>query len=109
MFALLGGALAWALHLFASYAVVAVGCLHGWTGARLTLAVVTLAALGLAISAGIVAGRSGSDRRPLGQETGLEAEAFTLGLGARLNTLFGFLILLAGLVPFLAPLCAVTR
>ena len=99
LFALLGGALAWTLHLFASYAVVAVGCLHGWSGARPSLAVVTLAALALAVGAGIVAVRPASG----------DAERFTLGLGARLSALFGFLIVLGGLVPFLAPLCAVTR
>lgn len=109
LFALLGGALAWTLHLFASYAVVAVGCLHGWSGARPTLAAVTFAALGLALSAGIVAVRSGSDDRLLGPETGAATERFTLGLGVRLSALFGFLILLGGLVPFLAPLCAATQ
>ena len=109
LFGLLGGPLAWAIHLLASYGLVAIACLNGWTEARLALGIVTVVALAVAIGAGIVAARTAARAPLLDAVTGGAAARFTLGLGTRLSALFGFLILLGGLVPFMAPLCPVTQ
>ena len=45
LFAVLGGALAWALHFLGSYAVTAIGCVARWGGVRLSLAAGTVALL----------------------------------------------------------------
>lgn len=116
LFALLGGAFAWTLHLLASYAVVAVGCARGWAAARPALIVVTLAALALTGAAAIVGERArarsstlADTTRRTGQAPAIDAARFTLSVGGGLSALFAFLILLGGAVPFLTPLCAVTQ
>lgn len=100
LFALLGGGVAWSAHLLASYAVVAIACANGWPGARPTLVILTLGAAAVAVIAGVTAGRGPAQ----------PAATHTLSrVGGGLNALFTFLIVLGGLVPFMTPLCAVTR
>lgn len=103
--ALLGGGIAWAVHLLTSYAVVSVGCATGWWGTRPLLGAVTVACIALAVATGILAQRG---RR----QTAVAASAatparLTFTVGAGLATLFTALIALAGIVPFIVPLCEV--
>src|SRR5688500_20397399 len=99
--ALLGGGAAWAVHLLASYAVVSVGCATGWSGTRPLLATVTVACIVVAVGTGIIAQRG---RRWSPAATAKPAHfAFTVGAG--LAALFTALIVLAGVVPFIVPLC----
>jgi hypothetical protein len=97
MVALLGGGGAWAIHLLASYAVVSVGCATGWAGTRPVLGVLTLACAALAIAAGMLTQR--------GRGAAVASARFTLDVGAGLAALFTALIVLAGIVPFIVPLC----
>ena len=49
LFAILGGAIAWGLHVLGSYAVVAIGCVAGWAGtASQAVAIGTVVLAGLA-------------------------------------------------------------
>lgn len=98
--ALLGSGVTWAVHLFASYAVVSVGCATGWWGTRPLLGAVTVTCIMLAAAAGIVAQRG---HRWLPAASKPEHFAFTVGAG--LAVLFTALIVLAGVVPFIVPLC----
>jgi len=95
--ALLGGGGAWAAHLLASYAVVSVGCATGWAGTRPMLGVLTLACAGLAVAIGVL-----TQRR---RGTAVTSARFTLDVGVGLAALFTALIVLAGIVPFIVPVC----
>ena len=55
--ALLGAAAAWTVHLLASYVVVAYACATGWTGARVTIALLSVATLAVAVASGMLARR----------------------------------------------------
>ena len=57
LFAMLGGALAWALHFLGSYAVLAVGCVAGWSSTRVILAAETVVLTAIALRSTYVAWR----------------------------------------------------
>jgi hypothetical protein len=101
--ALLGGGIAWAVHLLASYAVVSVGCATGWWGTRPLLGAVTVACIALAVATGVLAQR-GRRQTAVGASAASPAR-FTFTVGAGLATLFTALIVLGGIVPFIVPLC----
>ena len=104
--ALLGGGIAWAVHLLASYAVVSVGCATGWWGTRPLLGALTVACIALAVATGVLAHRR---RRQLAVAASTATPArFTFTVGVGLATLFTALIVLAGIVPFIVPLCEAT-
>jgi hypothetical protein len=95
--ALLGSGGAWAVHLLASYAVVSVGCVTGWEGTRPALGVLTLACAALAIATGVLTLRR--------RRAAVTSARFTLDVGAGLAALFTALIVLAGIVPLIVPVC----
>ena len=99
--ALLGSGVAWAVHLLVSYAVVSVGCATGWSGTRPLLGAVTLACIVVAVATGIVAQRG----RRWSPAAASEPAQFAFTVGAGLAGLFTALIVLAGVVPFIVPLC----
>jgi hypothetical protein len=101
--ALLGSGIAWAVHLLASYAVVSVGCATGWWGTRPLLGAVTVACIALAAATGVLAHRG--RKRPAAAASSATSVRFTLTVGLGLATLFTALIVLAGIVPFVVPLC----
>jgi hypothetical protein len=103
MVAMLGGGGAWAVHLLASYAVVSVGCATGWAGTRPLLGAVTLACIALAVATGVLAHRG--RRRPAAVTSTASPARFTFTVGVGLAVLFTALIVLAGIVPFIVPLC----
>lgn len=107
---LLGGGLAWTLHLMGSYALVTLGCAGALSDAGLLLAVLTTVCAALAVASGVGAyrarrsGRGGDERWPPERTEPLR---FALGVGAGLSALFALLIALGGLIPLVVPLCAV--
>ena len=103
MAALLGGGIAWVVHLLASYALVSVGCATGWWGTRPLLGAITVACIALAVSTGVLAHRA--RQRPAVAAASATAARFTFTVGVGLAALFTALIGLAGLVPFIVPLC----
>ena len=105
--ALLGGGVAWAVHLLASYAVVSVGCATGWWATRPLLVTVTIACIILAVATGILARRGGQS--PVAAAASTKPAHFAFAVGAGLAGLFTVLIVLGGLVPFIVPLCEAGR
>ncbi len=109
--ALLGGPLAWTLHLFASYFVVAVACATGWGGAAATVVVLTVALALAAIATGVFGLRhwrqvqsAASWTHALNEAGGEEGLLFLVGV--MLAALFALLIVMNGLSPLLVPVCA---
>lgn len=108
--ALIGGPLAWTLHLGLSYLVVALACTTGWGGATATVAVLTVALAIVAGATGLLALRRWRDvqRAPswehaLNEAGGQEGLLFLVGI--MLSALFVLLIVLNGVSPFLVPVC----
>lgn len=106
-----GAPLAWALHLFASYVLLTVGCRTAWSGTIPAIIIVTIVLALAAFASGVLAFRRW--RRTGGEERGWRAalsEPRTRDLlwmlGILAAALFGTAILLAGLPPLLVPLCA---
>ena len=100
---LLGGGTAWAIHLLASYAVVSLGCASGWSGTRPLLVMVTIACIVLAIATGVLARRG--RRWSAAAASSMTPAHFAFRVGGGLAALFTALIVLAGVVPFIVPLC----
>jgi hypothetical protein len=92
-----GGPVAWTLHLLASYAIVAIGCSARWNGTALALVAITVGCAAVSVGSGVVAWRDRSRTEPTARLLG------TIGLGLAL--LFLGVILLAGAVPAMVPLC----
>jgi hypothetical protein len=97
LYGVFGGPVAWALHLLASYAVVAAGCATGWNGTVPALVTVTLACAAASAGAAVVAWR---DRREAESTARMLA---AIGLGLAL--LFLGVIVLGGVVPAMVALC----
>jgi hypothetical protein len=97
LFGVLGSAVAWSLHLLASYAVVTVGCSTQWKGTALALAALTIGCAVVSAGAGVVAWRDRSRTEPTVRLLG------TIGVGLAL--LFLGVIALGGTVPVMVPLC----
>ena len=124
LLALLGGPLAWTLHLLAGYLVVTVWCSSGWSGADQVVGILTLLCAGAAAASGMLAfrlWRQGQrvllrDEEPGGPESwdsrmgerGARG-AFLAVLALLMGGLFAYLIVLQGLPPLFAPTCPVTN
>lgn len=100
---MLGGGVAWALHLLGSYAIVALACAGGFRGAQPALIALTVLAGAAAIASGAL-GLSVSGRG----DAASGATRFVEHAGVALSALFTFLIVLGGFVPAMAPMCAVS-
>lgn len=115
LFALLGGATAWSLHLLAMYTLVAYACSTRWGGAYVALVAISLVALGVTLSSGVVALRRWRVAREIdrpiddawdarmGERTA--RVSFLMVTGLVLATIFGLGIVYEALTIFLAPLC----
>lgn len=109
--ALVGGPLAWTLHLGLCYLVVALACTTSWTGGPLVIAILTVV-LGAACAAtGWFALRNwrrvqhtSSWEHAVDEAGGHEGLMFLVGM--MLAALFTLLILMSGISPFLVPMCA---
>ncbi len=111
--ALLGAPVVWTLHLFVSYAVVAVDCATGWSGGRIAVVLATVVALFVTAACGLLARRLWERSRAVDHPTDDHWDArmgertarvsFLMVSGLVLAVLFGIAILYAGLpVIFLA-------
>jgi hypothetical protein len=115
LFALLGGAVAWSLHLLASYTLLAYGCTSKWAGTRPALAAISLAALAVTAWSGRVARRSWLVAREVDRPTDDAWDArmgertarvsFLMVVGLVLAVVFSIGIVYEATTIFLAPLC----
>ena len=115
LFALLGAAVAWSLHLLASYVLVAAGCTGRWGGTRPALVAVSLAALALCAASGLVALRGWRAARAVDRPTDDAWDArmgertarvsFVMVVGLALALVFALGVVYEALTVFLAPLC----
>lgn len=106
---LLGGGIAWVLHLLLAYIVSEFGCLRGWEEIQFLglsvvawlLLFVSLGALALAGAATIASWRSaGRDGGEETGEAGADAKAFSARFGMLTNPFFGFIILVESIPIF---------
>ena len=113
-FVLLGGGLAWAVHLLGSYAIIALACATGRSGAAPALIALTVACAAGAIAAGVLGlstprpAVAAGDLSPGADDpvAVVAARRFVRHVGVALSVLFTFLIVLSGFAPAMAPLCA---
>jgi hypothetical protein len=110
LFAVLGGAIAWALHFLGSYAVVAIGCVAGWSTMRPVVAAGTTAMAALGLWSTVVAGRewrrSSGDQRwdtALSEPRGWYSWLMTVGVLMGITS--AFTIVLEGFGTLMLPLC----
>lgn len=119
--ALLGGPVAWTLHLFAVYLIVALWCSQGWGGRNAGVALATIAAVvvtGFSAWLGWKLWHEGKREAQRDAEPGTH-ETWDARLGERgargiflavlamfLSALFAFLIIAQGVSPLIAPECA---
>ena len=116
LWALLGGAIVWTVHLLATYTLVAYACTTGWRdGAREALLAISVAALALCAYSGITARRrwhvSRAVDRPeddawdarMGERTA--RVSFLMVTGLILAILFSIAIVYEALTLYLVPLC----
>jgi hypothetical protein len=115
LFALLGGATAWSVHLLVSYTLLAYACSSGWGGARPALLTIALLALAATVWSGVVARRywrvaRAADRPEddawdarMGERTA--RVSFLMVTGLILSVIFALGIVYEGITIFLAPLC----
>ena len=115
LYALLGGAVAWSLHLLGSYVLLAYGCSSGWALTRPALVAVSLAALAVTAGSGLVARRrwlaARAVDRPLddhwdarmGERTA--RVSFLMVVGLVLAIVFALGVVYEALTIYLAPLC----
>jgi hypothetical protein len=98
-----GGGAAWAVHLFAGYFLVALGCPREWPlGGMLT--VVTVLAAGVALAIGMLSAR-GWWRAPARDGDDDGASALLYGAAAMLAGLFTVAILLGGITALMVSPC----
>ena len=115
LFALLGGAVAWSLHLLGSYVLLAYGCTSRWGGTRPALLVASVVALAVAVASGLVARRGWTIARDRDQPTDDAWDArmgertsrvsFLMVVGLVLAIVFGLGIVFEAITVWLAPLC----
>jgi hypothetical protein len=110
LFAILGGPLAWVVHFLGSYALIAIGCVAGWSAIRESVAVATAALAAVAAWATVTAWREWrgvSGAQPfdaaLGEPRGWFA--FLMLTGAMLGGVSAFGIVLEGLGSVVLPVC----
>jgi hypothetical protein len=99
--ALLGAAVAWMVHLNASYAVVALGCAAVVARPGPWLVVVTAACTVVALISGVVAVRDWLDARRLGRDR----QRVLMSVGALSALVFVVAILFEGAAPAAVPAC----
>jgi hypothetical protein len=120
--ALLAPPVAWTIHLFVVYLIIALWCSTGWGGERLAVLFSTFLLAGIAVASGVAAHRLWQHGREEVQrdiEPG-KHEKWDSRLGERgarglfiavlamfMAGLFGFLIITQGLSPMLSPDCQV--
>lgn len=123
LLALMGSPLAWTVHLLAGYVVVTVWCSSGWSGADLTVGILTVMCAAAAAASGLLAlrlWREGqrallSDAEPGTPESwdsrmgerGARA-VFLAVLALFMGGFFAFLIVLQGLPPLYTPTCPIS-
>ena len=100
---LAGGGTAWALHLFAGYFFVALGCPRQWRGLGGTLAIVTTVCAAGALAVTLAAWRARA-RMPSAAADG-DAFRLLLGVAVLLGALFTIMIVLGGLTAAALPSC----
>jgi len=115
LYALLGGAVAWSLHLLASYVLLAYGCSSAWGGTRAALAAVSIVALAVTVGSGLVARRRWLVARAVDRPTDDAWDArmgertarvsFLMAVGLALAVVFALGVAYEALTIFLAPLC----
>lgn len=109
MTAFLGAPVAWALHLFVSYAMVAYACATGWGSLHLALGVATLVLALAAAAAGALAWRAWrrtpAERAPESPEAPGSWRDLLMPVGVLLAALFTLAIVLAGIAPIFVPAC----
>lgn len=113
--ALLGGGVAWSLHLLASYTLVAFACTTGWRGVRAALVTVSVVALAATAGSGWLAWRRWQIARAvdrpeddawdarMGERTA--RVSFLMVVGLILSVLFGIGIVYEALAIWMVPLC----
>lgn len=105
-----GAPIVWALHLFASYVLLTIGCRTGWRATIPAILLVTVLLAAAAFASGLMAyrrwQRTGGDERDWRMALSEPRTRDLLWmLGILAAALFGVAILLAGLAPLLVPLC----
>lgn len=115
LFALLGGATAWSLHLLASYTLLAYACSSGRGGVRPALVAIALLALAVTAWSGLAARRHWRVARVIDRPVDDAWDArmgertarvsFLMVTGLVLSLIFGLGILYEVITIFLAPLC----
>ena len=118
--ALLGGPVAWTVHLFVVYLIISLWCSTGWNGRHAAIVITTVAGLLIALASGIAARRlwkEGKEAALRDAEPGTH-ETWDARLGERgarglfiavlamfMAALFAFLILVQGVSPLISPEC----
>ena len=110
LFAVLGGALAWALHFLGSYAVLAVGCVAGWSSTRVIVAAETVVLTAVALRSTYVGWREW--RRSSGDQpwdTALSEPrgwySWLMTVGILLGITSAFTIVVEGFGTLMLPVC----
>lgn len=110
LFALLGGAVAWAVHFLGSYAVAAIGCVAGWGAILESIAAGTLVLGAVAVWSTVVAWREW--RRVSPGQPWLDALseprgwfAFLMLTGVLMGAVSAFTIVLEGWGTLTLPVC----
>lgn len=121
LLALLGAPVAWTLHLFVGYTLVAFGCATAWSGTDAAIVVLTVACATAAVAAGLLGlrlWRQAQAHRLSDEEPG-DDEPWDARLGERgartnflaiagvmLAIVFTYAIVIEGLPPLFAPTCS---
>lgn len=95
--AVFGAPVAWTLHLFAAYTLVAYACSVQWGGVRTALVVLTLVALALAVASGLLARRLWARSRAVDRPTDDQWDARMGERTARVSFLMVMSLVMAGL------------
>ncbi|MGH7509454.1 MAG: hypothetical protein ACREMZ_08285 [Gemmatimonadales bacterium] len=107
--ALLGAPIAWAVHLALSYFLVALDCGTSWNGGRNGIVVATIGFALAAAGSGLFGWREWKRMRVptrRGDVNQPQSREFFLLGGVVLAMLFTVAIVLAGVSPFLLPMCS---
>jgi hypothetical protein len=103
---LVGGGVAWTLHLFAGYFLVSVGCPRAWPALGWWIAAATALTATAAIGVGVSGLRAWRRSRPGENDADAEeARRLVFAVGGLLAALFTVAILLAGLAAVVLPPC----
>jgi len=111
LYGVLGGPIAWTLHLFVSYFIIAFACSTGWRYAAMAIGVTTVILASAAVASAVIAYRRWHQ---LGGHQPWDSAlsdphgrgGFLWILGIVLGIFFAAVILAAGLPPVFVPTCA---